>query len=83
MPCAQMLGDEQIDHMFATLIDDRGDRLTVDVIQAPAKKRETFRGQIDDWWRHVDAAVKPRLDGMPVASLDIHQMPGLQRTDMR
>src|SRR5215472_10721620 len=78
-----MLRDEQIDYVFAALIDDRGDRLAFDVIQAPAKKGEAFRGQIDDRWSNVDAAVKPRLDGVPIAGLDIHQMTGLQRTNMR
>ena len=69
---AQMLRDEQIDYVFATLVDNRGDRLAVDVIQAPAKKGEAFRGQIDDRRGDVDPAVEPRLDGVPIAGLDIH-----------
>jgi hypothetical protein len=36
VPCAQMWGDEQIDHVLAPLIDDRGNRLTVDIVEPAA-----------------------------------------------
>ena len=35
--CAQMLGDEQIDHVLAPLIDDRGNRLAVDIVEPAAE----------------------------------------------
>src|SRR5215469_6299035 len=78
-----MLRNEQIDHVFATLINDRGNGLAVNVIQAPAKESKAFRGQIHDRRSYVDPAVEPRLDGVPIAGLNIHQMTGLQRTDVR
>ena len=48
-----------------------------------AKKRKALCGQIDHRGGDVDSAVEPRLDGVLVAGFDIHQMTGLQRTDMR
>src|SRR6516165_12769811 len=82
MPCAQLLGDEQIDYVLAPLIDDRGNRLAVDIVEPAAEQRKALRGQVDDRWRYIDPAVEPRLDGMLVAGRHIHQMARLQRTDM-
>ena len=71
---AQMLRDKQIDHVFSALIDDRGNRFVIDVIEASAKKRKAFRGQIDHWRRNIDPAVEPRFHGVPIAGFDIHQL---------
>ncbi len=62
-----MLGDEQIDHVLAPLIDDRGNRLTVDIVEPAAEQRKALRGQVDDRGRDIHSAVEPRLDGMLVA----------------
>src|SRR5262249_3742263 len=78
-----MLRDEQIDYVFAALIDDRGDGLAVNVIQTPAKKGEAFRGQIDDRRSKVDPAVEPRLDEVTIAGLDLSEMTGLERMNRR
>ena len=41
----QMLRHERIDDVLAAPINDRGDRLAVDVIEAAAEQRETLRGR--------------------------------------
>ena len=43
MLCAQVLRDEQVYHVFTALIDDGGDRLAVDIIEASAQKRKALR----------------------------------------
>ena len=47
---AQSLRDEQIDHVFSTLIDDRGHRLAIDVIETAAEERKALRRQVDNGW---------------------------------
>src|SRR5271155_3947288 len=54
---AQRLADEQIDHMLAPAIDDRGHRLAVDVIEPAADQGKALRSQIDDRRRDVELAV--------------------------
>ena len=44
---SRRLRDEQIDHVLAPPIDDRGHRLAVDVVEPPADQREALRGQVD------------------------------------
>src|SRR6516225_5023913 len=67
MPCAQMLGDEQIDDVLAPLIDDRGNRLTVDIVEPAAEQRKALRGQVDNRRRDIDPTVEPRLDRVPTS----------------
>src|SRR5580693_8409591 len=80
---AQWLADEQIDHVLAPVIDDRGHRLAVDVIEPAADQGKTLRRQVDDRRGDVELAVEPRLDGVLVAGFDVGQMAGLQRAQMR
>src|SRR5580704_16346909 len=68
---AQRLADEQIDHVLAPVIDDRGHRLAVDVIEPAADQGKTLRGQVDDRRRNVELAVEPRLDGVLIAGFDV------------
>ena len=79
----RMPDDEQIDHVFAPLVDDRGHRFAGEVIEPAAKQRETFRGEVDYRRPDIDPAVEPRLDGMLVARLHIQQMIGLERAKVR
>ena len=81
--CARPPGDEQINYVSATLIDDYGYWFTIDIVEPAAKQRKSLGGQIDDRGRDVYSAIEPRLHGMLVAGCYIHQMAGLKRTDVR
>ncbi len=80
---AQALCDEQIDDVLAALVDHRGHRLAIDIVEASAQQRKALRRQVDDRRRHVELAVEPRLDRMLIAGFHVHQVSGLQRADMR
>src|SRR5580700_6520597 len=55
---AQGLRDEQIDHVLAAAIDDRRDRLAVDVIEPAADQGKTLRGQVDHRRGNFELAVE-------------------------
>src|SRR6202051_3011523 len=80
MRCAQTLGEEQIDNVFAALIDNRRHRLAVDIIEAAAEEPEALRREVDDRRRDVEFTVEPWLDRVLVARFHVYQMPSLERT---
>src|SRR6266516_3474334 len=68
------LRNEEIDHVSAASIDNRGDGLAVDIIEPSAEQREALRCQIHDWWCDIDLAVEPRFHRMLVARLYVGEV---------
>src|SRR5947209_7992591 len=68
--------------MLAAPVNEGCDRPAVEIIQAPADKRESLFFQIGGRRREVQFAVEPRLHFMAVGRGDVHDMFGLQRADV-
>jgi len=77
------LRNEEIDHVCAASIDNRGDGLAVDVVKPSAEQCETLRCQVYDRRCDIDLAVEPWFDCMLVARLDVGEVVGLKRAHMR
>src|SRR6185369_8278756 len=58
--------NEEIDGMFALLIDERRDGFVADVIQPTAYEGKSLRRKIFHFGREVQLAIEPRLDGVRV-----------------
>src|SRR5256886_17625569 len=53
------LRNEEIDHVFAASIDNRGDGLAVDIVEPSAEQHEALRRQIHDRRRSCELSVEP------------------------
>jgi hypothetical protein len=74
--------DEQIDEMFAPLVDERRDGAMVEIIEAAAGKRESFRGEVIHRRREIELAVEPGFYGVLVGGDYVGQVRGHQRAHM-
>ena len=78
--CLSALLDKEIDHVFASLVDDRRHCLPVEIVQSSAEQGEPLRGQVGHRRRHINLTIEPRLDRVLIARLDIGQPRALQGT---
>src|SRR5262249_54365615 len=53
------LRNEEIDHVLAASIDDRGDDLALNIVEPSAKQHKAFCRQVHDRRRYIDLAVEP------------------------
>src|SRR5258706_10854432 len=58
---------EDVDRVLPTLIDERGDGATGEVIESAADQRKAERREVVDWGREVQSAQKPRFDGVLIS----------------
>jgi len=68
--------------VLVALIDERGDRPAVEIVEPPARQRKARGAEVLDRRCEIDAAVEPRFDGVAILGRDVLQMAGLQRSDM-
>ena len=68
--------------MLSKLINERGHIPVANIVQPPADQRITLIGQIANRRREVELAVKPRLHRVLVRGHNIHQVSGLERSNM-
>src|SRR6266566_2117295 len=82
--CVRLLRgpDEHVDDMFAAAVDQRGNVLAVENVEAAADQWETVVGEILNRRNKGELAIEPRLHGVLVGRSDIGQMTGLQRADV-
>src|SRR5438552_3500186 len=73
------LRNEEIDHVLAASIDDRGDGLALNIVEPSAKQHKALRRQVHDRRRYIDLAVEPWFHRMLVARLDVGQVVFLKR----
>src|ERR1700747_2068155 len=77
------LRNEEIDHVFAASIDNRGDGLAVVIVEPSAEQREALGCQIHDRRRYIELAVEPWFHRMLVARLHVGQVVALKRAHVR
>ena len=75
--------NEEIDHVFAASIDNRGDGLAVDIVEPSAEQHEALRCQVHDRRRYIELAVEPWFHRMLVARLHVGQVVALKRAHVR
>src|SRR5260370_10152261 len=73
------LRNEEIDHVLAASIDNRGDGLAVDIFEPSAEQHEALPLQIHDRRRYIELAVEPWFHHMLVARLHVGQVVPLKR----
>ena len=59
-------GDEQIDRVLVSVIDECDDCLAIEIIEPSSGQRKTVTGEIAHFGCEIDLAVKPRFDGVLV-----------------
>ncbi len=68
--------------MFAAAVDQRGNVLAVENVEAAADQWKTVVGEIFDRRNKSELAIEPRLHRVLVGRGDIGQMTGQQRADV-
>src|SRR5581483_6292327 len=74
---------EHVDEVRAVLVDERGHRARVKVVDAPTDQLEPLRLKVGDRRREIYLAFEPRFDGVAVARGDVGKMVNLGRADVR
>src|SRR5260370_36454596 len=79
--CVRLLRrpDEHVDDMFAAAVDQRGNVLAVENVEAAAGQWKTGVGEIFDRRNKSELAIEPRLPRVLVGRGDIGQMNRQQR----
>src|SRR3954468_12127181 len=72
--------DEHVDRVLAAFIDERRDRPPAQVIETASDKWKADRGEIDNRWREIELAQKPRLHRVLIRRRHVEQMIGHQRS---
>src|SRR5579863_10537961 len=68
--------------MLLSLIDKRGYRTAIGIIEAPAYERKASRGEVHDRRREIELAIEPGLHRVLVGGLHVVQVTRLQRADV-
>ena len=68
--------------MLLMAIDQRRAWVSANHVEAAANQREVLFSEVDNTWRFWDAAIEPRLDGMPVRRDYVGRLRRHQRTDV-
>src|SRR5260370_22751762 len=82
--CVRLLRrpDEHVDDMFAAAVDQRGNVLAVENVEAAADQLKTVVRGIFDRRNKNELAIEPRLHLVVVGRGDLRQMTGQQRADL-
>src|SRR6266567_4651515 len=75
--------NKNVDDVLAARINQRGDILPAENIEAPADQRKTFVREIFHGGNKSELAIEPRLDSVLVGGSNVHEMAGLQGANMR
>src|SRR5438874_3380557 len=74
--------DEEVNEMFAPLVNQRRHRPVIEIIKTATDQRKSFAGKIDHRRRKIELCVQPRFDGVLVGRSDVREVVCHQRTHM-
>lgn len=74
--------DEDVNRVLVSFVDECGDGVAIQIIEAAADQREALRGKILNVRREIDFTVEPGLDGVLVTGDDVGEVPGHERADV-
>ena len=60
--------------MLVSVVNERGDRVAIQIIEPSANERETVGGKVAHNRREIDFTVEPRFDGVLVRRGDIDKV---------